>query len=79
MGGGMAIEKRIWAQVVTLPEPPVMMETEWDLDTDLDKQTEDDQEDLAKVLIHNDDVTPMDFVVIILQRIFNSPHWKQSM
>ena len=70
MGGGMAIEKRIWAQVVTLPEPPVMMETEWDLDTDLDKQTEDDQEDLAKVLIHNDDVTPMDFVVIILQRIF---------
>ncbi|MCB8939974.1 MAG: ATP-dependent Clp protease adaptor ClpS [Ardenticatenaceae bacterium] len=47
-----------------------MAETEWDLDTHLDQETEDDQESLARVLIHNDDVTPMDFVVVILQRIF---------
>jgi len=70
MGGGMEIEKRILAQGITPSNTPVMMETEWDLDTTLDQQTEDDQEDLAKVIIHNDDITPMDFVVIILQRIF---------
>ncbi len=70
MGGGMEIAKRNWIQGVMLLIAPVMMETEWELDTTLDQQTEDDQEDLAKVLIHNDDVTPMEFVVIILQRIF---------
>jgi ATP-dependent Clp protease adaptor protein ClpS len=70
MGGGMEIERKIWAQAATHLNIPVMMETEWDLDTTLDQQTEDDQEDLVNVIIHNDDVTPMDFVVIILQRIF---------
>ncbi|WP_420630980.1 ATP-dependent Clp protease adaptor ClpS [Candidatus Leptofilum sp.] len=48
----------------------VKAEADWDLDTDLEQLTNDDQEDLARVLIHNDDVTPMDFVVVILQRIF---------
>ena len=62
--------KGSWIQGVRHLIAPVMMETEWELDTTLDQQTEDDQEDLAKVLIHNDDVTPMEFVVIILQRIF---------
>ncbi len=66
----MEIEKSIWVQEFTRLIAPVMTETEWDLDTALDQQTEDDQEDLVKVIIHNDDVTPMDFVVIILQRIF---------
>ena len=47
-----------------------MAEAEWDTDISVDQQTEADEEGLAKVLIHNDDVTPMDFVVIILQRIF---------
>jgi len=66
----MEIEKKIQVQAAAHVNTVVMMETEWDLDTSLDEQTEYDQEDLAKVLIHNDDVTPMDFVVIILQRIF---------
>ena len=70
MGSGMETEKEIWAQGAAPPHTPVMMEAEWDLDTALDQQTEDDQEDLVNVLIHNDEVTPMDFVVIILQRIF---------
>lgn len=70
MGSGMEIKKMIWAQGASHPNIQVMMETEWDLDTTLDQQTEEDQEDLVNVIIHNDDVTPMDFVVIILQRIF---------
>ena len=70
MGGGMETERKIWAQGATHLSVPAKMETEWDLDTTLDQQTEDDQEDLVHVIIHNDDVTPMDFVVIILQRIF---------
>ncbi len=53
-----------------LHQSPVKAEADWDLDTNLEQLTEDDQESLAKVLIHNDDVTPMEFVVIILQRIF---------
>ncbi len=70
MDSGMEIVKRNQVQGVAPLVTPVVMETEWDLDTHLDQQTEDDLEDLAKVIIHNDDVTPMDFVVIILQRIF---------
>ena len=41
-------------------------EVEWDLDT----IQEEDLERMHRVIIHNDDVTPMEFVVIILQRIF---------
>lgn len=70
MGSGMEIEKEIWTQGAAHFSISVMMEPEWDLDTALDQQTEDEQEDLVNVIIHNDDVTPMDFVVIILQRIF---------
>ncbi|WP_420642696.1 ATP-dependent Clp protease adaptor ClpS [Candidatus Leptofilum sp.] len=50
--------------------PSITAEADWDLDTNLEQLTNEDQEDLARVLIHNDDVTPMDFVVVILQRIF---------
>jgi len=70
MGRGMEFEKRLWPQVSNGPAPAVVAETEWDVDTSLDQETADDQENLARVIIHNDDVTPMDFVVIILQRIF---------
>ena len=70
MGGGMELEKQIHAPGAQHLYPSATAEIEWDLDTNLDQDTEDDQDDLARVLIHNDDVTPMDFVVIILQRIF---------
>lgn len=69
MGDGMAIEETIWVPNLVGFSCP-SMETEWDLDTTLDQKLEEDQEDWVKVLIHNDDVTPMEFVVIILQRIF---------
>ncbi len=49
-----------------IAEPDV----EWDLETRQDRLTEDAEESLWRVIIHNDDVTPMEFVVIILQRIF---------
>jgi ATP-dependent Clp protease adaptor protein ClpS len=49
----------IWLQITE-------EETEQKLDTDL----EDDLEPNCRVFIHNDDVTPFDFVIIILQRIF---------
>lgn len=48
----------------------VAHDIERDVETDLDKSTDEAEEPRAKVLIHNDDVTPMEFVVIILQRIF---------
>jgi ATP-dependent Clp protease adaptor protein ClpS len=70
MSSGMEIEKSIWGGGVIHSTTPVLAETEWDLDTTLDQQTEEEHEGLAKVLIHNDDITPMDFVVIVLQRIF---------
>ena len=70
MGRCMELEKTIRTMGALCPLPTAMAETEWDLDTHLDQETEDDQESLARVLIHNDDVTPMDFVVVILQRIF---------
>ncbi|MBK7895777.1 MAG: ATP-dependent Clp protease adaptor ClpS [Candidatus Promineifilaceae bacterium] len=66
----MELEKQIPTSGARHPFPTATAETEWDLDTNLDQDTQDDQEDLARVLIHNDDVTPMEFVVIILQRIF---------
>ena len=71
MGSGMEIEKNCQISGVHVPQTAVMAETDWDVDTNLDQETADDQEDVVKVIIHNDDVTPMDFVVIILQRIFH--------
>jgi ATP-dependent Clp protease adaptor protein ClpS len=45
-------------------------EVQWELETDLERLTEDVLEPMYRVLIHNDEVTPMEFVVMILQRIF---------
>ncbi|MCP4423047.1 MAG: ATP-dependent Clp protease adaptor ClpS [Chloroflexi bacterium] len=41
-----------------------------DVDTEIDSLTEDDLEPPYKVLIHNDEVTPYDFVLIVLRRFF---------
>ena len=56
-----------WFEPVRLDATP---EVEWDVETDLDTVTEEVIEPPYKVFIHNDDVTPMDFVTTILQRIF---------
>jgi ATP-dependent Clp protease adaptor protein ClpS len=44
--------------------------TEADTEQDLDKQVDDTLEPNCRVFIHNDDVTPYEFVIMILQRIF---------
>ena len=49
----------IWLQITE-------EKTEQELDTNLD----DDLESNCRVFIHNDDVTPFEFVIVILQRIF---------
>ena len=49
----------IWQQVTE-------EETEEELDTNLEEALEPN----CRVFIHNDDVTPFDFVIAILQRIF---------
>ncbi|UCC52056.1 MAG: ATP-dependent Clp protease adaptor ClpS [Anaerolineaceae bacterium] len=44
--------------------------TEEDTEQELDTPLEEALEPNCRVFIHNDDVTPFDFVIIILQRIF---------
>ena len=44
--------------------------TEQDTERQLDTHLEDALEPSCRVLIHNDNVTPYDFVILILQRIF---------
>ncbi|NCF64633.1 MAG: ATP-dependent Clp protease adaptor ClpS [Chloroflexi bacterium] len=44
--------------------------TEEDTEQELDTHLEEALEPNCRVFIHNDDVTPFDFVIIILQRIF---------
>lgn len=38
------------------------------------EKTETAEEPPYRILIHNDDVTPFDFVIVILQRIFGLSH-----
>lgn len=48
------------------------MGTELEINPELIEDTEQEEavEPPVRVLIHNDEVTPMEFVIIILQRIF---------
>ena len=46
-------------------------EVETDADTHLDALTEDSLSPLYRVIIHNDEVTPFDFVILILRRFFH--------
>ncbi len=48
--------------------PAIQEET--DIEEAIDATTDATTEDMAKVIIHNDDVTPMDFVVMILTETF---------
>ena len=43
-------------------------DVEWDIDYDTEQL--EAEEPNGRVIIHNDDVTPMDFVVMVLTRIF---------
>ncbi len=43
-------------------------------DTDVVEKVATDKPRRFKVLLHNDDYTPMDFVVLILESVFHKPH-----
>jgi len=58
-----------------LTNPPLYRETapmpNTEQELDLDWQVAPEESELWRVLIHNDDVTPMDFVVYVLCHIFD--------
>jgi len=46
-------------------------QNEFDLDLDQENETDVTEPTMYKVLLHNDDYTPMDFVVFVLKKFFN--------
>lgn len=50
--------------------PPPTADTDRSVEPTLDIESEETLESLWRVIIHNDDVTPMDFVIAILVRVF---------
>ena len=52
-----------------------LMETQATPDVEIthDEQQETAYEPMYRVIIHNDDVTPMDFVIVVLHNIFMLP------
>jgi ATP-dependent Clp protease adaptor protein ClpS len=46
-------------------------QNEFDLDLDQENETDIAEPTMYKVLLHNDDYTPMDFVVFVLKKFFN--------
>ncbi len=48
----------------------VEQDIEWDVETDLDALAEEEEEPPYRIIIHNDDVTPFDFVIMVLRRFF---------
>lgn len=55
-------------------ETPLFLIDNPDVEEVLDQDEDLDNRGDYKVLIHNDDTTPMDFVIYILLEIFNRPH-----
>ncbi len=53
-----------------LPDPIVRDDEEVRADTHTDLRTDIREEPLYRILIHNDDVTPLDYVIRILKRVF---------
>lgn len=47
--------------------------TDEEVDVDIDVEEGSDLEDIYKILIHNDDATPMQFVIAVLVKIFERP------
>lgn len=45
--------------------------TDGGLDLDVEDEISTEEPKLYKVLMHNDDYTPMDFVIFVLKKIFN--------
>jgi len=52
------------------PNEPAMSTVKPDLETDIEKKEEHRLTPMYRVLIHNDDITPMDYVVLVLCEIF---------
>ena len=48
----------------------MLVQPDVERDIEKDEETAEKEEDKWKVIIHNDDVTPFDFVIAILIRIF---------
>lgn len=46
-------------------------QNDFDLDLDQEHEIEITEPTMYKVLLHNDDYTPMDFVVFVLKKFFN--------
>ena len=44
-----------------------------DLDLDIENSISIEKPSLYKVLMHNDDYTPMEFVIFVLSKFFNKP------
>ena len=49
----------------------IKFDTNGDLDVDADRDVLTEKPKLYKVLMHNDDYTPMDFVIFVLLNFFN--------
>lgn len=49
---------------------PTGQDTQWDVAADIDNLTEDALEPMYRIIIHNDSITPYDFVIMVLRRFF---------
>lgn len=52
----------------------MLLQPDVEQESDLDQEQQEERR--VKVIVHNDDVTPYDFVVLILQKIFQLPSYQ---